>query len=43
MTLKIIKELEFWYNINLDDAVVEFEKLDKILTKIYGYGHTILL
>ena len=36
MTSKIIQELDLWYQISLDDAIIQFEKLDRILTTLYG-------
>ncbi len=33
---KIKQELHLWYQIDLDDAVTQFEKLDRVLTEIYG-------
>lgn len=33
---KIEQELSSWYQINLDEAINQFEKLDRILVNIYG-------
>ena len=35
-TLKIEQQLDLWYQISLDEAVTQFEKLDRVLTDIYG-------
>ncbi|MBA4718972.1 MAG: hypothetical protein HRO68_07740 [Nitrosopumilus sp.] len=33
---KIIEELHSWYQISLDDAITQFDKIDRILVNIYG-------
>ena len=33
---KIQQELQSWYQIDLDEAIIQFEKLDRVLTNIYG-------
>ena len=33
---KIQQELRSWYQIDLDEAIIQFEKLDRVLASIYG-------
>jgi len=37
-TYKIEQELDSWYQIGLDEATHQFEKLDRILVNMYGKG-----
>ena len=35
---KIEQELDSWYQIDLDEAIQQFEKLDRVLINMYGKG-----
>jgi len=37
-TSKIEQELDSWYQIGLDEAIYQFEKLDRVLVNMYGKG-----
>ena len=36
MTAKVEQELDLWYHVTLDEASYQFEKLDRVLSSIYG-------